>query len=199
MATDNPKHANGEVSETVLTAQRARNYLGWVSVSHIQSLHTHVNFHASPPASPTSPASDTTAFSLLSDVTDTTVVDRDFASAWEKANFYKGVSEDPPHLFQRSDIRTRPFTLPPAEDQHTAIPEKTARGVCHAVLTADLWRETVGPAIVDLLEGKKDFDITVTMMLPVQFSFFRREIRPRRYHQVLLPQRRQSYHLQLPA
>lgn len=141
-----------------------------VSVSHIRSLYTHVNFHESPPSSPISQASDTTAFSLRSDVTDTTVVHPDFASAWEKANFYKGVSEDPPHLFQRSDIRTRPFTLPPAEDQHTAIPEKTARGVCHPVLTADLWKKTVGPAIADLLEGKKDFDITVTMILPVQFS-----------------------------
>ena len=122
--------------------------------------------HQSPPSSPILPASDTTAFSLSSE---TTVVDPDLASAFEKAYFYKGISEKHPHLLQRSDIRTRPFILPPLEDQHTAIPDKTAHGVFDSILTPDLWRKQVGPAIVNLLAETKH-NIHVSTMAPVRFS-----------------------------
>lgn len=107
-----------------------------------------------------------TAFSLSSD---TTAVDPYLASPFEKAFFYKGVSEEHPPLLQRSDVRTRPFVLPPAEDQHVAIPDRTAHGACHPILTPDLWRQEVGPAIATLLE-EKERDIHVSTMVPVRFS-----------------------------
>ena len=91
------------------------------------------------------------------------------ASAFEKAYFYKGVSEEHPHLLQRSDVRTRPFVLPPLEDQHTAIPDRTAHGVFDSILTPDLWRKQVGPAIVNLLAETKH-NIHVSTMVPVRFS-----------------------------
>ncbi|KAG9090497.1 hypothetical protein FS749_000503 [Ceratobasidium sp. UAMH 11750] len=137
-----------------------------LTVSHVKSLQTHVTFHQSPPSSPISAASDMTAFSLSSD---TTAVDPDLASPFEKAFFYKGVSEEHPHLLQRSDVRTRPFVLPPAEDQHIAIPDRTAHSASHPILTPDMWRQEVGPAIVNLLE-EKERDIHVSTMVPVRFS-----------------------------
>ncbi|KAG8987177.1 hypothetical protein FRB90_003553 [Tulasnella sp. 427] len=160
------EYAHEEVQSTILAVQKVRNYLGWLTVSHIESFKTHVTYHSSPPSSPISPARDTTAFSVFSN---TTVVDPDFASPFEKVFFYKGVSEEHPHLLQRSDIRTHPFVLPAAEDQHTAIPDRTAHGVSHPILTADLWRQNVGPAIVSLLEDK-ELGIHLSSMVPVQFS-----------------------------
>jgi hypothetical protein len=91
------------------------------------------------------------------------------SSPFEKAFFYKGVSEEHPHLLQRSDVRARPFVLPTPEDQHTAIPDRTAHGASHPILTPDVWRQQVGPAIVSLLE-EKERDIHVSTMVPVRFS-----------------------------
>ena len=125
-----------------------------------------MTYYSSLPSSPISLASDVTAFSMLSD---TTVVDPAFASPFEKAFFYKGVSGDHPPLLQRSDIQTHPFVLPPAEDHHTAIPDRTAHGATHPILTPDLWRQDVGPAIASLLEKEK-YDVHVSTMVPVQFS-----------------------------
>lgn len=146
--------------------QRSPTSSSGLTVFQLQCLQTQATFHPSPPSSPISPASDVTAFSLSSD---TTVVDPDSASAFEKAFFYKGVSEEHPHLLQRSDVRTHPFVLPPLEDQHTAIPDRTAHGVFDPILTPDLWRQQVGPAIVNLLAEKKR-NIHVSTMVPVRFS-----------------------------
>ncbi|KAF8153451.1 hypothetical protein B0H34DRAFT_723642 [Crassisporium funariophilum] len=158
--------AHEQVQSTVLAAQKAKKQFGWLTVSHLQSIYSHVMFHSSPPSAPISTASDMTASSMISDAT---AVDLDFASPFEKAFFYKGVSNDHPHLLQRSDIRRRPFVLPPPEDQHTAIPDRTARGATHPCLTPDLWRQEVGPAIVSLLE-EKAYGVHVSSMVPVQFS-----------------------------
>ncbi|KAJ7092352.1 hypothetical protein B0H15DRAFT_1021089 [Mycena belliarum] len=155
-----------DVQSAVLAAQNAMGLFRWLTVSHVQSLNTYATFHTSPPPSPISPASDTTAFSLLADAT---VVDPDLASPFEKAFFYKGVSEDHPPLLHRSDIQKRPFVLPAPEDQHTAIPDRTAHGATHPSLTPDLWRQDVGPAIVSLLGGK-EFNVHISSMFPVQFS-----------------------------
>ncbi|OJT03665.1 hypothetical protein TRAPUB_5693 [Trametes pubescens] len=160
------EYVHEEVQSTILAVQKVKDHLGWLTVSHIQSFKTHVTYHLSPPSSPTSSASDTTAVSLPSI---TTAIDPDFASPFEKAFFYKGVSEDHPHLLQCSDIQTHPFVLPTPEDQHTAIPDRTAHGASHPILTADLWRQDIGPAIVSLLEERK-YDVRVSTMVPVQFS-----------------------------
>ncbi|KAG8729916.1 hypothetical protein FRC11_007753 [Ceratobasidium sp. 423] len=156
--------APDEVKSTIEAVQKVRDYFEWLTVFQVQCLQIQATFHPSPP-SPIWPASDVTAFSLSSD----TVIDPDSASAFEKAFFYKGVSEEHPHLLQRSDVRTRPFVLPPLEDQHIAIPDKTAHGVFDPILTPDLWRQQVGPAIVDLLAEKKR-NIHVSTMVPVRFS-----------------------------
>ncbi|KAJ7104230.1 hypothetical protein B0H15DRAFT_896559 [Mycena belliarum] len=152
-----------DVKSAVLAARKASGHFQWLTVSHVQSLSTYATFHTSPPLSPTS---DTTAVSSFSDAT---VVDPDFASPFEKAFFYKGISEDHPPLLHRSDILKRPFVLPAPEDQHTAIPDRTAHGATHPVLTPDLWRQDVGPAIVSLLGGKES-NVHVSSMFPVQFS-----------------------------
>ncbi|TFK50104.1 hypothetical protein OE88DRAFT_1809129 [Heliocybe sulcata] len=130
------------------------------------TLDTQTTFHPSPPSSPISPARDVTAFSLSSD---TTVVGPDPASAFEQAFFYKGVSEEHPCLLQRSDVRSRPFLQRPLEDQHTAIPGRTAHGVFDPILVPGLWRQQFGPAIVNLLAETKR-NIHVSMIVPVRFS-----------------------------
>ena len=128
-----------------------------------------------------------TAFSQFSDTPDS-------ASPFEKAFYYTGVSEEHPHFFQRSDVRTRPFVIPSPEDQHTAIPEKTAHGVFDPILTPDMWRQEVGPAIVELLADEKrdihvstipdkkgkpilDKHIIIWILVP---WFYRRGVLPRR-------------------
>ncbi|KAJ7071879.1 hypothetical protein B0H15DRAFT_957436 [Mycena belliarum] len=87
------QYVHEDVQSAVLAAKKSMGRFRWLTVSHVQSLSTYATFHTSPPPLPISPASDTIAFSLLSDAT---VVDPDFASPFEKAFFYKGVSEDHP-------------------------------------------------------------------------------------------------------
>ncbi|KAI0655454.1 hypothetical protein C8Q70DRAFT_1057548 [Cubamyces menziesii] len=160
------EYAHEEVQDTILAVRGVATYFKWLTVSHVQSFVNHLTYHSSPPASPIPPASDVTAFSIQSD---TTAVDPAFASPFEKAFFYNGVSVDHPPLLQRSDIQTHPFVLPPSEDQHTALPIRAAHGATHPILTPDLWKQDVCPAIVSLLKEEK-FDVHVSTMVPVQFS-----------------------------
>lgn len=99
-------------------------------------------------ASPTSPTfSDAT---LLSQLTETTAADEDFISPAERVHFYHGVSDDPSPLLRRSDLKKRPFVI--ARERHSVVPVKTVHTANHPVLKNKLWKHTVAPKIIALLE-----------------------------------------------
>lgn len=106
------------------------------------------------------------ALSHFSD-SETTAVEADLVSTFERVHFYTGLSDDPPLLFNRSDIQKRPFVVP--RDRHSVIPEKTAHGVVDEILTNTFWKGTVASEIIELLKEEKR-GIHVSTMLPVRFS-----------------------------
>ncbi|KDR74021.1 hypothetical protein GALMADRAFT_17199, partial [Galerina marginata CBS 339.88] len=120
----------------------------------------------SPPPSPTSPTSSD--ITLLSQ---TAIGDDDYISPFERAYFYNGVADDPPPLFQRSDLIQHPFPIPeerPAQ-RHSATPVKTAHTANHPILKNKLWKESVAPEIIALCK-EASRGIRVSTMLPVRFS-----------------------------
>lgn len=126
-----------------------------------------MKYHPVTPPSPTSPtSSEATGLSHFSD-SETTAVEADLVSTFERVHFYTGLSDDPPLLFNRSDIRKRPFVIP--QDRHSVIPEKTAHGVVDEILTNTFWKGTVAPEIIELFKDKKR-GIRVSTTLPVRFS-----------------------------
>ncbi|TFK46122.1 hypothetical protein OE88DRAFT_1638775 [Heliocybe sulcata] len=183
-----------EVRSTVEAVQKLKDYLGCqflsffaasfyckrsptstsssgLTVFPIQCVQTQATFRRISPSSITSPARAVAAFPLSSDTRPGS------ASAFEKAVFYKGISEEHPHLLQHSDVMSRPFILPPPEGRHTAIPDKRAHGVFDPILTPDLWRQQVGPAIVNLL-AETARNIHVSTMVPIRFSVSDNEGKP---------------------
>ncbi|KAF8333922.1 uncharacterized protein EI90DRAFT_3015015 [Cantharellus anzutake] len=104
---------------------------------------------------------------FLSHFSETTAVEPDLVSLFERIHFYTGISDDPPPLLHRSDLLQRPFVIP--RDRFSAIPEKTAHGVVHPVLKNKFWKETVAPEIIALLKDKTR-SVHVSTMLPVRFS-----------------------------
>lgn len=124
---------------------------------------TQAKYHPlSAPASPPSPT-----FSEASQLTKTTAADKDFISPVERVYFYHGVSDDPPPLLQRSDLKDRPFVIP--QQRHSVIPVKTVQTANHPVLKNTLWKHTVAPEIIELLEDESR-GVRVSSMLPVRFS-----------------------------
>jgi hypothetical protein len=107
---------------------------------------------------------------LLSQGSESTAADEDYISPFERKYFYHGVSDDPPPLFQRSDVKQRPYPIPEERPQqrYSAIPVKTAHTANHPILKNKLWKESVAPEITALL--KEDIrGIRVSTMLPVRW------------------------------
>ena len=128
-------------------------------------LSAQVKYHPGAPASPTSPTfSDAT---LLSRLAGTAAADGDFISPAEHVHFYHGVSDDPPPLLQRSDLKEHPFVIP--RERHSVIPVKTVQTANHPILKNELWKYTVAPKIIELLEDESRA-VDVSSMLPVRFS-----------------------------
>ena len=125
-----------------------------------------MKYHPITPSSISPTSGEATTLSHLSD-SEATVVEAGLVSTFERVHFYTGLSDDPPLLFNRSDIQKRPFVVP--RDRHSIIPEKTAHGVVNEILTNTFWKGTVAPKIMELLKDKKR-GIRVSTMLPVRFS-----------------------------
>lgn len=136
-----------------------------LTIFQLQCLNAHLKYHPTAPKSPTSPTSSEAT--LISNLSETTTVEEDLISSFERVHFYTGVSEDHPLLLHRSDVRARPFVIP--RERHSVIPEKTARGVHHPVLKNELWKKTVAPEIITLLKDPSR-GVRVSSMLPVRFS-----------------------------
>ena len=136
-----------------------------LTVFQLQCLSNHVKYHSTAPASPTSSSSSDTM--LHSHVSETTAVEPDLVSLFERVHFYTGISHDPPPLLHRSDLLQRPFVIP--RGRFSAIPEKTAHGVVHPVLKNKFWKETVAPEIIALLKDET-CGVRISTMLPVCFS-----------------------------
>ncbi|TFK86933.1 hypothetical protein K466DRAFT_549552 [Polyporus arcularius HHB13444] len=60
-------------------------------------------------------------------------------SDWEKANYYNGISSDPPELLYRSDLLENPFPVPKGRFPH--LPVKTVHGVFNTPLIV-IWIAT---------------------------------------------------------
>ena len=119
-----------------------------------------------------SPSSSTSNDStLLSYRSEFTPADDDYISPFERRYFYNGISEDPPPLFQRSDLKERPYPIPEerAKERFSAIPRKTIRSADHPMFKNALWTQTVCPEITALLK-EESRGIHVSMMMPVRFS-----------------------------
>ncbi|KAF8875882.1 hypothetical protein CPB84DRAFT_1752574 [Gymnopilus junonius] len=108
---------------------------------------------------------------LASQASASTVGDDDYISPFERAYFYNGIADDPPPLFQRSDLILRPFPIPEERPtgRHSATPVKTAHTANHPILKNQLWKESVAPEIIALCK-EESRGIRVSTMLPVRFS-----------------------------
>jgi hypothetical protein len=91
----------------------------------------------------------------------------DSVPPFERVYFYHGVSDDPPHLLQRSDLKRRPYVIP--KERYSAIPVKTTQTANHPILKNAFWKGTVAPEIIALLE-EESRGVRVSSMLPVRFS-----------------------------
>ncbi|KZT38378.1 hypothetical protein SISSUDRAFT_1128831 [Sistotremastrum suecicum HHB10207 ss-3] len=154
-----------EVIDLIEVVKNNPEQFKWLTVFQLQCLDAHKRFHPSTSALPTShPSSGAT---LLSNTCETTAVEPDLVSPFERVHFYTGVSEDHPLLFHRSDLLQHPFVIP--RDRFSVIPEKTAHSANHAILKHTFWKETVAPEIIELLKDPSR-GICVSTMLPVRFS-----------------------------
>ncbi|KAI0045878.1 hypothetical protein FA95DRAFT_1469773, partial [Auriscalpium vulgare] len=99
---------------------------------------------------------------------ETTAVEPDLVSLFERVHFYTGISDDHPPLLPCSDLLQHPFVII-RRGRFSSIPEKTAHGVVHPVLKNELWKETVAPEIIALLKDKTR-GVRVSTMVPVRFS-----------------------------
>ena len=70
---------------------------------------------------------------------------------WEKANYYHGLSANPPELLYRSDLQENPFPVP--QGRFPLLPLKTIHGVFGTPLN-DVW-DLVAPQICGLLKSRK--------------------------------------------
>ncbi|KAG8898477.1 hypothetical protein FRB99_007397 [Tulasnella sp. 403] len=138
-----------------------------LTVFQLQCLSTHLKYHPVTPPSLTLPTSSkATALSHFSN-SKTTAVEADLVLTFERVHFYTSLSNNPPLLFNHSDIQKCPFVIP--QDRHSVIPEKTAHGVVNKILTNTFWKGTITPEIIELLKDKK-CGICISMMLPMHFS-----------------------------
>ena len=79
-----------------------------------------LKYQSSPSPSPTSSTSSEIA--LLSQASDFSVGDDDYISPFQRVYFFNGVADDPPPLFQRSDLMQRPFPIPEERPQRGTPP-----------------------------------------------------------------------------
>ncbi|GJJ13251.1 hypothetical protein Clacol_007502 [Clathrus columnatus] len=163
-----PDAAQG-VIDFITSIRSIPQYFRWVTVFQVGCLNTHLKYQPSPPPSPTSPTSS--EILLLSQASDFTVGDDDYISPFERAYFYNGVADDPPPLFQRSDLMQRPFPIPEERptERYSATSVKTAHTANHPILKNKLWKESVAPEIIALCK-EASRGIRVSTMLPVRFS-----------------------------
>ena len=108
---------------------------------------------------PTSPASDqgrsdgpqSTALTLLSQDSDTTVVSPHAVSGYERTSYYNGVTDDGEHpdLLYRTGSAKYPWILPAGRHAHP--PPKSLRGV-HGTPLNRVW-STVGPQVRDMVRS----------------------------------------------
>ena len=136
-----------------------------LTVFQLGCFNTQVKYHPSAPSSPPSPTPSETT--LLSQESESTAADDDSVPLLERVHFYHGVSDDPPHLIQRSDLKQRPYVIP--KERHSAIPVKTAQTAYHPILKNAFWKGTVAPEIIALLE-EESRGVHVSSILPVRFS-----------------------------
>ncbi|KAI5801731.1 hypothetical protein DFH27DRAFT_611078 [Peziza echinospora] len=106
--------ASSFVRDLITAIKKVPQYLGWLTVFHVGFLNTQLKYQPSAPLSPTSPTATETT--LLSQLSESSLGD-DYMSPFERIYFSDGIAEDPPHLFQRSDLMERPFPIP--EDRPT--------------------------------------------------------------------------------
>ncbi|KAF8300124.1 hypothetical protein DL93DRAFT_2091041 [Clavulina sp. PMI_390] len=121
-----------------------------------------------PPNVQVSPTlSDTSSTSTRIFAGDTTAGSPDSISAYEKLNFYNGVTAGGghPQLFYRSDLLTNPFPAPTGS--FPSIPKKTVCGVYDTPLNK-CWH-TVAPKIVDLLKSRT---IEYSAINPIRFYHY---------------------------
>ncbi|KAG8703173.1 hypothetical protein FRC08_003040, partial [Ceratobasidium sp. 394] len=156
------------VRDLITAVKKVPQYFGWLTVSHVGCLNTQLKYQQSPP-SPTSPMA--TKITLLSQSSESSVGDVDYISPFERVYFYNGIADDPPHLFQRSDLMQRPFPVPkdrPTE-RHSTTPVKAAHTANHPILKNALWKGSVAPEIIALC-NEASRGIHVSTILPVRFS-----------------------------
>lgn len=146
------------------------NFLLGLTVFHVVCLNTQLKYQPRPP--PLSPISPTaTETPPLSQSSESSVGDDDYISPFERIYFYNGIADDPPHLFQRSDLMQRHFPIPedrPTE-RYSAIPVKAAHTANHPILKNALWKGSVAPEIITLC-NEASRGIHISTMLPVRFS-----------------------------
>ncbi|WVO12717.1 hypothetical protein L204_100325 [Cryptococcus depauperatus] len=157
--------ASQQVIDFITAIKKVPDQFGWLTVFQLHCFSAHLKYHPTAPASPSSPTSNEAI--LLSNLSGTTAVEEDLVSGFERVHFLTGVSEEHPLLFQRSDVKTRPFVVTPG--RHSVIPEKTAHSANHPILKNKLWKETVAPEITALLKDPSR-GVRVSTMLPVRFS-----------------------------
>ena len=146
----------------------ANSLLG-LTVFHVRCLNTQLKYQPSPPPSPTSPTA--TEITPLSQSSESSVGNDDYISPFERVYFYNGIADDPPHLFQRSDLMQRPFPIPEERptERHSATPVKAAHTANHPILKNALWKGSVAPEIIALC-NEASRGIRVSTMLPMRFS-----------------------------
>ncbi|KAF9047767.1 hypothetical protein BJ165DRAFT_1582749 [Panaeolus papilionaceus] len=74
-------------------------------------------------------------------------------SDYEKALYWNGISNDPPHLFYRSDLDANPFPHPSHDERWPYVPVKTTCGVFGTPLNP-VWH-TVAPLIIQYFKKNK--------------------------------------------
>ncbi|KAF8641974.1 hypothetical protein AX16_009766 [Volvariella volvacea WC 439] len=158
-----------QVIDFIQTIRNVPLYFDWLTVFQLGCLSAQLKYHQSAPPSPTSLTSS--EITLLSHRSESTAADDDYISPFERVYFYHGISDDPPPLFQRSDVKQRPFPIPEErpKERHSAIPVKTAHTANHPILKNTLWKGSVAPDIIALLK-EESHGIHVSTMLPVRFS-----------------------------
>lgn len=142
-----------------------------LTVFHVACFDAKLKYQSSTLPYPSSSTSMGNTVLSEPEVSDSTEGDDDYISPFERAYFYNGISTDPPPLFQRSDLKQRPFLNPEDRyaERHSAIPVKTAHTANHAILNNRLWKESVAPEIIALCK-EETRGIRVSTMLPVRFS-----------------------------
>ncbi|KAH9943510.1 uncharacterized protein BXZ73DRAFT_74441 [Epithele typhae] len=164
-----PDAAQG-VMNLITSLRSVPQYFGWLTVDQVGCLNTQLKYRPRPPPpSRTLPTSSN--ITLLSQASEFSVGDDNHISPFERAYFYNGVADDPPPLFQRSDLVQRPFPIPqkrPAE-RYSTTPVKTAHTANHPILKNNFWKESVAPEIIALCQ-EASRGIRVSTMLPVRFS-----------------------------